>query len=310
MKWIKKCLIFKADDIKSDFIKSHAQIPTVLVLEDRFRVYFATRPKPGLSMTTYMDLDIKDPKKILYIHDQPIFELGKDGMYDEHGVMPQSIVKYDDKVCMYIGGWSRRESIPYSNWTGLAESYDEGKTFKKVFEGPVFDRTPVELYSATGFYAMKAKNMLHAFYASGMGWIKKNNKYEEIYVIKTATSKDGVNWCRDGKQIIPTPKKCFQATHRPSVIYKNDIYHMWFCYRGVEDFRNGRDAYRIGYAWSKDLKNWNRDDERAGINISKEGWDSKMMAYPHVVETLYGTYMFYNGNGFGQSGFGYAVLEE
>lgn len=105
-------------------------------------------------------------------------------------------------------------------------------------------------------------------------------------------------------------KKYLEATHRPSVIYKNGIYHMWFCYRGIEDFRNGSDAYRIGYAWSNDLKNWNRDDKRAGINISKEGWDSKMMAYPDVVETLYGTYMFYNGNGFGQSGFGYAVLEE
>lgn len=112
MRWKKKGLIFKADDIKSDFIKSHAQIPTVLVLRDRLRVYFATRPKPRLSMTTYMDLDIKDPKKILYIHEESILELGKEGMFDEHGVMPQSIIKSGDAVWMYICGWSRRESIP------------------------------------------------------------------------------------------------------------------------------------------------------------------------------------------------------
>ena len=36
----------------------------------------------------------------------------------------------------------------------------------------------------------------------------------------------------------------------------------------------------------------------------------RMLAYPYVIQTPYGTYLFYNGNGFGQSGFGYALLEE
>ena len=310
MRWKKKGLIFKADDIKSDFIKSHAQIPTVLVLRDRLRVYFATRPKPRLSMTTYMDLDIKDPKKILYIHEESILELGKEGMFDEHGVMPQSIIKSGDAVWMYICGWSRRESIPYSNWTGLAESNDDGKTFHKLFNGPIIDRSPSELYSATAFFPIKNGDKFYAYYASGIDWIKKGNEYEELYVIKSATSDDGIVWSRDAKQIILTSKYKAEATHRPTVIWKNSIYHMWFCYRGIEDFRDGKNAYRIGYAWSKDLKNWHREDDKAGIDVSKKGWDSKMMAYPYVVETPYGIYMFYNGNGFGQSGFGYAVLEE
>ena len=85
---------------------------------------------------------------------------------------------------------------------------------------------------------------------------------------------------------------------------------MYYCYRGSEDFRNGKNSYQIGYAWSDDLTNWSRDDLQANINISKKGWDSKMVAYPYIVQTSWGTYMFYNGNGFGRSGFGFAKLEE
>ena len=83
---------------------------------------------------------------------------------------------------------------------------------------------------------------------------------------------------------------------------------MWFCYRSSNDFRDGIGSYKIGYAYSLDLINWIREDSLAGISLSNEGWDSKMICYPYVVETKYGIYMFYNGNGFGKSGFGYAIL--
>ena len=65
----------------------------------------------------------------------------------------------------------------------------------------------------------------------------------------------------------------------------------------------------IGYARSSDLKTWEREDEQAGIDVSEDGWDSNMIAYPYVVKTRNGVYLFYNGNGFGASGFGYAILE-
>jgi hypothetical protein len=85
---------------------------------------------------------------------------------------------------------------------------------------------------------------------------------------------------------------------------------MWFCYRGSHNFRDGEDAYRIGYAQSKDLQHWRREDDTVGIDISETGWDSKMIAYPAVVTVKGRTLMFYNGNGFGVDGFGYAILAE
>ncbi|MDH3755713.1 MAG: hypothetical protein OEU32_17755, partial [Acidimicrobiia bacterium] len=97
--------------------------------------------------------------------------------------------------------------------------------------------------------------------------------------------------------------------HRPTVIEVDGAYHMWFCRRRVRDFRGGAGAYRIGYARSTDLHHWERDDASAGIDVSESGWDSTMMAYPYVVKVGDDHLMFYNGNDFGQSGFGCAVLE-
>jgi hypothetical protein len=58
------------------------------------------------------------------------------------------------------------------------------------------------------------------------------------------------------------------------------------------------------------MKRWSRDDPEAGIDPSEHGWDSKMIAYPAVVVANGRTLMFYNGNGFGVEGFGYATLVE
>jgi hypothetical protein len=279
-------------------------------MKDRLRIYFATRPQPGISLTTYLDVDIENPSNILYVHELPILELGQPGMFDEHGIMPQSIAKVNGEIWMYFGGWSRRVDIPYSNWTGLAVSNDNGATFTKKFNAPIIDRTLSEVYSATAFFTMEHDSVFYAWYASGTGWVMGKEKLEEVYTIKSAKSENGIVWQRDSLAIFPSAKKTIEAIHRPTVIRRNNIWHMWFCYRGVEDFRDGVDSYRIGYAWSNDLANWHRENEKSGIDVSISGWDSKMIAYPYVVDTDYGTYMFYNGNGFGQSGFGYAILEE
>ncbi|MDO8752438.1 MAG: hypothetical protein Q7J80_00975, partial [Anaerolineales bacterium] len=97
----------------------------------------------------------------------------------------------------------------------------------------------------------------------------------------------------------------------PTVFYRNGTYHMYFCYRQAYGFRNqSNNAYRIGYAYSTDMINWERDDSRAGIDVSEDGWDSQMQCYPHIFQVDGKVYMLYNGNEFGRFGFGLAVLDE
>jgi predicted GH43/DUF377 family glycosyl hydrolase len=308
MNWVKQGLIFEPGGMHG-WMNSHAQIPTVFVMADRFRVYFATRPRNDLTLTTFVDLDKQDPKKVLYVHDRPVLETGRYGMFDGHGIMPNHVMRMGDEVWLYYVGWYRGSTIPYHNAIGLAVSRDEGVTFEKMFEAPVLDRTPTEPFSMGSIYVLEEGGLYHMFYTYVFDWLVVNGKQEPIYHIRHATSSDGVSWTKTGRVIIDQ-KHPGEAIARPSIIRKGGRWHMWFCYRGSEDFRGGADSYRIGYASSENLLDWHRDDSRAGIDVSESGWDSEMVTYPCIVEDGGRHIMFYNGNRFGTTGFGYAIGSE
>jgi len=102
-----------------------------------------------------------------------------------------------------------------------------------------------------------------------------------------------------------------EAIGRPWVIDDNGLYKMWFSYRGSRGYRYaGGEHYSIGYAESDDGIHWRRKDEVVGIGVSENGWDSEMVEYCSVVDLNGERYMLYNGNGFGRSGFGLAILEQ
>ena len=289
-------------------MKTHAQVPTPLLGEGYIRVYFASRPEPNLSLTTFVDLDIDNPSRILRVHETPILALGKPGTFDEHGIMPSCAIRAGDRVLLYYSGWSRSVSVPYTNATGLAVSNDGGETFEKVSDGPILAKSISDPYSATSPVVLKENDAWHMWYCSGTGWLHVREKYEHVYDIKYAQSEDGMNWRPFGEASIAQRSED-EAVTRPFVITSGDGYHMWFCYRGSNTFRHGEDAYRIGYAHSDDLLHWQRQDDKQGVDRSETGWDSQMAAYPAVVHIGRRTVMFYNGNGFGASGFGLATTE-
>jgi predicted GH43/DUF377 family glycosyl hydrolase len=293
---------------KINWTASHAQVPTLLLLDDRLRVYFSTRPQPDITQTTYCDLDVNDLTKVLYVHDRPILDLGEPGTFDQYGIMPSSVVKHNNKIYLYYSGWSRSVGVPYSNYTGLALSDDYGKTFRKLFKGPVIDRTKYELFSATSpevYYNGK----WHMWYCSGTNWHQVDGKFEHTYDIKYASSENGEDWIQHNKTVIHQ-SNAYEAITKPTFIELNGLYHMWFCYRDSVDFRGGTGAYRTGYAVSDDMLNWKRQDHIAGIHIAEAGWDSKMQAYPAVIKIKNEIYLFYNGNEFGKNGFGFARLKK
>ncbi len=309
MIWKKLGLVFRAEG-QFGWMNSHAQIPTALPLMDQgiLRLYFSSRPKPGLSLTGMLDVEANDPTRIVRIYEKPVLELGMPGAFDQHGIMPQSCVRFEDgRIGLYYLGWSRQVDIPYSNWTGLALSEDNGLTFRKAHAGPVLDRTSDEIYSATGLFVVRNGDVFRGWYAMGLGWRTIENRLEERYLITDTRSNDGIHWTRSGKPVLAT-KNENEAMTRPSVIHHGSQWGMWYCKRSLTDFRDGKGSYRIGFARSDDGDSWIRCDEEAGIEPSGSGWDSTMMAYPCVVSCGDKLLMFYCGNGFGAGGFGVAEV--
>jgi predicted GH43/DUF377 family glycosyl hydrolase len=146
------------------------------------------------------------------------------------------------------------------------------------------------------------------WYNSGSEWNFSDKHYESIYITRFATSKDGIHWSDDNKQVIPTKveKECQTSA---SFISFNNKNHIFFSYRYGLNFRNKENGYRIGYAYGENYEDWIRADEMNDFSVSKSGWDCEMVCYPHVIKINGKIYMFYCGNNFGQNGFGVAELE-
>ena len=306
--WIKKGNIYNVNG-QFDWNKSHAQVPVVDLLEDRIRVYYSTRDVSGRSNVSYIEVEKNNPEKIIYEHTSPLFELGNLGSFDDSGIMPSSIITVGNKKYLYYIGWTTRGTVPFQNAVGLAISDDGGKVFKKLSEGPIITVNFIEPYfSGTSFVTFE-NDTFKMWYLSCIKWERFDGKPEPVYNIKYAESLDGITWNQTGKVAIELNDD-EGGLVSAAVIKEDGKYKMWFGKRKKLDYRNNiTNSYKIGYAESLNGKDWVRKDDKAGIDISSEGWDSEMISYPYVFKNDNNLIMLYNGNGFGKTGFGYAVWE-
>jgi len=316
MKWKKLGKIFdtKEHELANNCVE-FAQSPQSIVFDDFVRIYFSTREKDKtgkyLSHVSFIDFD-KQFKNIISVSKNTIIPLGELGCFDEHGIFPFNVYKDENKILAYTTGWNRKVSVSADASIGLAISEDNGLTFEKYGQGPVLTASLHEPFLVCDAFVTKFENSFNMWYIYGLRWTKFNadEAPDRVYKIAHATSNDGINWIRDGKQIISDKLNSDECQALPTVIKHQDKYHMYFCYRHASGFRKNKDsAYRIGYAHSIDLINWVRDDEKSGIDISENGWDSDMMCYPHIFHCDNKVYLLYNGNEFGRHGFGLAILE-
>lgn len=311
MKWIKKGLIFSAAN-QFEWMVHHACLPIAdKVNDDILRIYFGPRDRQGRTQTAFIEVEADNPSNVLYVHDRPVLGLGKLGAFDDSGAMPSCIVNHHGKKYLFYIGWNLGVTVSYRNSIGLAVSEDHGLTFSRVFEGPIVDRNALEPYfCASPFVIIDDDEKWKLWYTSSTGWTTLDGKPEPLYQIKYAESGDGVNWTRNNSPCIHY-KFEHEANARPCVSKEDGEYRMWYCYRGSTNYRTDKSqSYRLGYAESADGVRWERKDDEVGIDRSAEGWDSQMIEYPYVYEHRGRKYMLYNGNGFGETGFGYAVLDE
>jgi predicted GH43/DUF377 family glycosyl hydrolase len=313
--WEKLGRIYNPHDFEErpEWMFEFAQAPSVLIFDEFVRVFFGSRPKRDangqyVTYTTFIDLDRKNLFNIINIAKEPVLKLGNYGCFDEFGTYPLSVIRKNDEVWAYYAGWTRCESVPFNVGIGYAISKDKGLTFQKLGEGPILPYTLEEPFILSGPKIRKFNDKYYLFYIAGKEWLVVNGRPEISHKIRMAVSDDGLDWKKLNKDIIPNGWDEKESQASPDVFYANGIYHMFFCGWVPTNFRATRTRI-IGYAFSKDLITWTRDDSKVGIHLSKEGWDSEMLAYPHVFELDGNTYMMYIGNEVGKYGFGLAKLK-
>lgn len=301
MKWKKLGLIF-APDKNYNWMVSHASVPFAEHIEDDiFRIYFSSRDSENRSYTGHVDVDLKDKVVIKGISNSPSLSPGTLGTFDENGAMLTWITSNPGKKYFYYIGWNLGVTVPFRNSIGLAVDDSSGGQLQKFSNGPILDRSIVDPCFVASCCVIAEEKKWRMWYLSCIEWDIVNGRPQHKYHIKYAESEDGIHWHRDGIVCIDFKSPDEYAISRPSVIKDGDLYRMWYSYRGT--------AYRIGYAESPDGIKWTRKDDEVGIDVSPSGWDSEMIEYPFVFDHSGKRYILYNGNGYGRTGFGIAVLE-
>lgn len=295
-------------------MQEFAQAPCALIQDTHVRVYFSCRPIPDssgqyVSYSAWVDLDRQDLTRVVAVADRPFLDLGQRGAFDEFGTYPVSVVAYEGETRAYYGGWTRCSSVPFDVAIGMAIGDATGTHFQRVGPGPILAASTDEPFVLSGPKIRRFGDEWILFYIAGKRWILDRGRPEPVYRIRAARSSDGRTWEKLGRDLIPARLGDEEAQASPDVSYRDGKFHMYFCYRHGTDYRNGSRGYRIGYAVSADLINWSRDDSRAGIGVSSDGWDSEMVSYPHVFELDSRWHMLYLGNQVGRHGFGLATLE-
>lgn len=301
MMWKKLGHVFVADN-HHDWMVNYASTPFAVSHDSQtIRCYFSSRDADNRSHITYIDINPDNPSDILTISDKPLLLPGRIGTFDDSGVSMMQIVEHSDKRYLYYLGWNLGVTVPFRNSVGLAVAPKGSDAFVKWSEAPILDRHDYDPLTISSPWVLHENGQWKMWYGSHLSW--DNDEHDMHYVIKYATSDDGITWNRTNQIVLDTlPGE--SAVVRPSICKENNIYHMWYSRRIGK-----KETCALGYASSKDGIDWKRQDEKMNLAVSPSGWDSQMLCYPCVFDHQGKRYMLYNGNGFGKTGFGLAVMD-
>lgn len=304
--WLKRGFIYKPYKESSLWI-DHAMAPAPIMIDNStIRIFMGGWDTNNISRIYYIDVDANNPSSVKNIITTPVLDIGEYGCFDDNGVFPGHVYRHKKKIYLYYTGFQKLDKIPFSNFSGLAISADNGMTFKRVSKAPVMDRKDEGLFTRAGISIIVKDNIFHTFYAVGNSWHFVNGKNRPVYEINYITSNDGIHFGESGRTILTCDYDVEHGLGRPQICEFNDIYFVFFTRR----FLNFK--YGIGVARSNDLINWKRIDNWLDtIQLGQAGeFDSDMIYFPAFINTGTKQYLFYVGNGYGMDGFGYAELKK
>lgn len=309
MEAIKKGYIYCAKN-ESNWWKTHLMAPAPIVLNDHLiRIYVGCWDKSGISRIGFIDVKKDAPSCVVCKSSGPILDIGKDGCFDDNGVFPAHVYKFDDgRVWLYYTGFQLLHKIAFSNFSGLAISDDGGNNFNRYSKAPVMDRSDEGLYTRAGISIIPDLVMggYHCVYSAGSDWFYLKGKKRPVYEVFYQKTRDGIHFSENGQKVVSCDLNIEHGLGRPQIIFLGDYYYIFYTRRIISGMK-----YFLGCARTQDFKQWERCDEIfAGVAFGDSGeFDENMIYFPGVVKVdSHTAYCFYTGNHYGEDGLGYIQL--
>lgn len=309
MKWEKKGLICSSESFNLPWYVKNTMVPVAYLVDDNtLRIFLTMCDEKNIGRIGYIDVNPENPKDIVDFSKEPVLDIGKEGAFDDNGVITASAVVNDDELWLYYSGYQLGVKVPYYIFSGLAISKDKGITAKRYSDAPVLDRKNNDLFLASGGHIIKDNDLYKMWYIGtvGKGWVSGDDGNKmPLYTMKYVESKDGKNWnTNEGIECLHFANEDEHGFGRPCVYKEDNKYKMIYSIRTLSK------GYRLGYAESDNGIDFDRMDDKIGIDVSESGWDSEMICFGNRFEYKDKTYLFYCGNHYGMAGFGYAELVE
>ena len=286
-------------------LRTHAMVPTPVVLKDCIKIFFSSCDAEMRGRIYSVDLSLKFPYEVLRFDPTPVLNLGETGCFDADGVNPCHVMIVDDVWRLYYVGWQRTShDVPYTLLTGLAVSKDGGNKFDRWTDEPVLKPTPDERYFRTAPFVRRLGNMFEILYIGGDRFVvDPTGKLLPRYSIRKAKSADGLHWSSPGEDVLlPDEGRGEIGFGRPRV-----------------ETLPGQDpilmvSVRTEQTYTLMTCPWNEgpvDPSRLApvIDTAGQAWASEMTCFGATCQIGERTLLFYNGNGFGRTGFGLAYRD-
>lgn len=303
MNWVKMGLVYCPDG-KVEWMNNSVLTPQPFLLnEEIIRVYGSFRDKTGVGRIGFVDVLAKNPLEVIKISSKPVLDVGPAGCFNDNGMLLGDVLRVGNEIWMYYVAFQKVAKVKFYAFSGLAISKDGGNSFSHLSRVPIMDRAEEGLFGRCIHSVIRDEDCFRIWYSVIFDWKSINGVSYPMYDIKYIESRDGVKIGDEGVSCV----KCVGDEYRigrPRVRKLTD--NKWEMRYTSDTIRK---EYRAGYAESEDGINWTRKDHLSGLHPSQIGFDSEMACYPVVIETNYGTYLFYNGNGMGRTGFGVAKGE-
>ncbi|MGA7780207.1 MAG: hypothetical protein WCA85_21205 [Paraburkholderia sp.] len=299
--WEKLGAVFHTATQGRSWMNNSALTPTPFLIDSNtIRVYAGFRDETGVSRIGYVDVASSDPTKVLKVSEKPVLDVGRNGCFDDNGVILGDVVRGSGGIYMFYVGFQLVAKAKFLAFSGVARSTDGGHSFTRLSESPILDRAKGQSTIGAIHSAYFENGRWRLWYASGDDWEIIGNKPFPQYHIRCVEADDLLDIPRQGILCVNVRGDEYRIG-RPRVYRIGGQYLMYYTKGTISG------SYFPGLARSEDGVNWTRDDEELGILLSESGWDSQTLCYPALITAGDVTYMFYNGNNMGYDGFGCAL---
>ncbi len=306
MNWQKLGLIFDASQhANGTWFANSALTPQPFRMADgTIRVFAGFRDNGGASRIGYVDLDSADPVRIIGVSREPVLDLGRNGCFDDNGVILGDVVATPNGVYLFYVGFQLVKKAKFLAFTGVAVSVDGARTFKRLSESPILDRAAGQSTIGAVHTARYENGTWRLWFAQGDDWeIINGTAFPRYHICYTETT-DLLNIPRTSKVCVK-PQADEYRIGRPKVYQLADGSFMMYATRGTVS-----GGYTPCLFISPDGIEWQRQEERTGLPLSESGWDSQTLCYPALLKNSDSTFMVYNGNQMGLNGFGGAISHD